>query len=200
LLVMAGSVVGDDASAEPPVNGPVGVDEGTDSRTGTVTEAPDASGPAMVQLIGPAGIEPVQPEGNDTMSTPVGGPYVTVIEPAASAGPLLVTVMVAVPVEPGVIVGVDTVVTRSADGAPTVTLDGAALLAGSGSAVGDEAPAEPPVKGPAGVEAGTDRTTGMVAFAPDASGPAIVQVNGPAGIEPVQPDGNDTMSTPVGGL
>jgi hypothetical protein len=200
LFNAAGSTVGDVDEAEPSMNDVVGtVAAGMKSATLIVALVPGANGPANVHDNGPAGNVPVQPTGSAEISTPTGGEYDTVIGPAAFDGPAFDTVITALPVSPGVIEGVDTNVDTSADGANAVTIDGTVLFSATGSAVGELAPAEPPDNEPAGVEAGTDNNTPIVALVPGANGPANVHDNGPAGNVPVQPTGSAEISTPTGG-
>jgi hypothetical protein len=90
--------------------------------------------------------------------------------------------------------------TTSAEGVPATNVEGTVLLAGVGSAVGEVAPADPPLRGPAGVLAGTCRGTITETEAPGAIGPVTVQLIGPAGIGPVQPAGSEAISAPTGGV
>jgi hypothetical protein len=196
-----GSAVGEVATIDPPdFTTPGTASAGMESGKSMVAAAPGASGPATVQVSGPAGRVPVQPTGNDATLTPAGGVKITVSGPAASDGPLFVMVAVAMPEVPGERVGIAAVVTRSADPAVLVTVGATVLLAGVGSAVAAETDAVPPVSDEdAGASART--RTGMFteAAAPLASGPTTVQVSGPAGAVPVQFAGTDTISTPAGG-
>jgi hypothetical protein len=125
-----------------------------------------------------------------------------VIGPAASDGPALATVTVAMPVDPGVIAGVVDDTERSADAAAVGTVGVEALFPGVGSAVGDEAVSAPPVpRVDDGVALSkTFNGTSTETEAPGAIGPATVQTIGPAGIGPVQPAGRAVISTPVGGV
>jgi hypothetical protein len=197
-----GSAVGDDAFAEPPAITASGVaPAGTSSDTFSVVVPLAAIGPATVHDNGPAGSGPVQPAGNAAIDTPVGGVYKTAIGPAAFEGPTFWIEIVAVPVAPGTIVGVDTDVTRSAEPAATATLNEDALLPSSGSETADTSAYEPPVRYVFG--AAPEGTASGIAIAngtPICTTVVIVQVNGPAGNVPVQPAGNEVMLTPTGGV
>jgi hypothetical protein len=108
-------------------------------------------------------------------------------------------VMTAVPVVPGVIVGVETVTEASEDGGPTSRLDGAVLFTGVGSVAADVAVTDPPVRVSPGVAfAGSESGTVTVAVAALAIGPAMVQVIGPVK-GPVQPAGRLVIVVPAGG-
>lgn len=108
-------------------------------------------------------------------------------------------VITAVPVVPGVIVGVETVTEASEDGGPTSRLDGAVLLTGVGSLASDVAVADPPMRVSPGVAfAGSQIGTVMVAAAALAIGPVMVQVIGPVK-GPMQPTGRLVIVAPVGG-
>ena len=92
--------------------------------------------------------------------------------------------------------GDDTVVTTSAERAPTVTVVGdTVLLADDGSVVAVDTVAEPPLIEPGAVVAGTETGMATVAVAPLASVPATVQVTV---VVPLQPDGNVPTVTPAG--
>jgi hypothetical protein len=75
LFAAVGSLVAVDTPAVPPVSAAPGVaDAGILIGTwmaGVV--APAAIGPGWVQVIGPAGIVPVQPLGSETIDAPAGG-------------------------------------------------------------------------------------------------------------------------------
>lgn len=123
------------------------------------------------------------------------------IGPAASAGPLLVTVTVARPLVPGVNVGVLTIEVRSAAAGLVFNETGAVLLAVAGSAVPVVTPTVPPVMVELGAaDEGTLMGMSIETDDPVGRGPATTQVTGPAGIGPVHPAGNDTIFTPVGGV
>jgi hypothetical protein len=108
-------------------------------------------------------------------------------------------VITAVPVVPGVIVGVETVTEASEDGGPTSRLDGAVLLTGVGSPAADVAVADPPLRVSPGVAFdGSEIGTVTVTAAAFAIGPAMVQVIGPVK-GPVQPAGRLAIVVPEGG-
>jgi hypothetical protein len=68
-----GSLVALDATADPPVYVELGVAfAGMLTGTATVAFAPLTIGPGCVQVIGPAGIVPVQPTGRVVILTPFG--------------------------------------------------------------------------------------------------------------------------------
>ena len=92
--------------------------------------------------------------------------------------------------------GDDTVVTTSAERAPTVTVVGdTVLLADDGSVVAVDTVADPPLIVPGAVVAGTETGMFTVAVAPLASVPAMVQV---IVVVPLQPDGSVPTVTPAG--
>ena len=113
-------------------------------------------------------------------------------------GPSFEAVRTTVPLVPGVIVGDDTVVTTSAERAPTVTVVGAVeLFALDGSDVGELADADPPLSVP-GAEAEAT-TTGIETVEVPATAivPATVQVTVP--VASVQPVGSVPTVAPAGG-
>ena len=192
-----GSVVVDEAEADPPDTAPGAVDGASD--TGRLTDVVPVAAtlPATVHVTVPD--ESVQPDGKVPTMTPDGGVYVNVIGPTASDGPSFVAVTTTVPEVPGVIVGVDTVATMSALRAPTVTVVGVTvLLAVAGSVEAVLADADPPDTVPGEAEAGIDtgRLTDVVPVA--ATLPATVQVTVPDAI--VQPDGSVPSTTPGAGV
>ena len=117
--------------------------------------------------------------------------------PAASLGPLSVTVSVTVPDVPGVIVGDVIVRARSALAGPTVTVVGdTVLFAVDGSVVVVDAEAAPPVSGPLVAPAAIETGMATDVLAPTLRSPEIVQVTVP--LASVQPDGNVPSTTPDG--
>ena len=97
--------------------------------------------------------------------------------------------------------GVEAASTTSAEPGPLFTVELALLLARVGSAVGDDTVEVPPIKPVAGVALDRRRIgTLIVVVAPSAIGPLIVHVIGPFGSEPEQPEGNETISIPLGGV
>ena len=120
--------------------------------------------------------------------------------PAASEGPALVAVKETFPVVPGVIDGVVTATETSAAAGATDASLVALLLPGVGSAVGDEALTEPPVRVAPGVaDAASFKGISTETLPPTGTGPATAHEIGPAGIDPVQPVGSDAISAPAGG-
>ena len=187
LLALAGSDVGVDTEAEPPVIAPGAVDEGTDTGMAMLAEPPLASVPATVQVTVP--LASVHPEGKVPNVMPAGGVYVKVVGPAASDGPAFVAVSVTVPDCPGVIVGDVTAMATSAERSPAVTvLEATELLAVTGSVDAVETEAEPPVIAPGAVEAASETGIATLVDEPLANVPATVQVTVPEAS--VQPDGN----------
>jgi hypothetical protein len=202
LFAEAGSAVADAALTVPPAS----VDDGAapeGSAIGTVTSRcpPGGIGPGMLQLMGPAGIVPVQPVGSVVISYPAGGVKSMTIGPAALETPRFDAVSVAFPEVPGTSVGMVAEAATSAEPAPTGTDAGAESLVLLGSAVGDETDVVPPTSEVSGAAAastisGICRAT----VAPGASGPATVQLIGPFGIGPVQPEGSAVIEAPEGGV
>jgi hypothetical protein len=124
-----------------------------------------------------------------------------VIGPAASAGPLLVTVTVATPLVPGVNVGVLTIEVRSAAAGLVCNETGAVLFVVAGSAVPVVTPTvPPPIVELGAIDEGTLIGISTDTDEPVGIGPATTQVTGPLGIGPVQPAGSDTIFTPFGGV
>ena len=122
------------------------------------------------------------------------------IGPAASDGPLLVTVIVALPLVPGVSVGVETLDVRSAAEGSVFTVNGAVLFPIDGSFVAVVTLALPPESVLLGdADASTLTGTAIESVAPDARGPTMLQLIGPLGSGPVQPVGNEVISTLAGG-
>ena len=115
---------------------------------------------------------------------------------------MFVAVSVTTPDWPGVIVGDEVVSTTSALRGPAVSVVGdTVLLVALGSAVAPETDADPPVTAPGAADAARSTGRVTVVVAPDAIGPAIVQVIGPPA-EPLHPDGSEPTTTvsPVGGV
>ena len=71
LLALAGSDVGADTEAEPPVIAPGAVDAASDTGMATLVDAPLASPPLTVHVTVPLAI--VQPDGNAPNATTAGG-------------------------------------------------------------------------------------------------------------------------------
>ena len=71
LLAVAGSAVGFDTAAEPPVIAPGAVDAASDTGIDTLVVAPFANAPATVQVTVPEAS--VQPDGKVPSVTPAGG-------------------------------------------------------------------------------------------------------------------------------
>ena len=116
-------------------------------------------------------------------------------------GPLFVAVIVTVPEVPGVIVGDDTVVTTSAERAPTVTVVGAVeLFVTDGSEVAELADADPPLSVPGAEAEATTTRIETVEVPPTAIVPATVQVTVPVAVASVQPVGSVPTVTPAGGM
>jgi hypothetical protein len=166
-----------------------------------VSEPPGASWPGSVQVNGPLGSDPVQPDGSAVISAPTGGVYTTV-RAVALDGPTFVTVSVIEPDVPGTIEGTVTATFRSADEGNVVMVDGVVLFGVAGSAVGDVAEALPPVRVDDGGAVGSTLIgTVMVALPPTAKPAATVHVIGPTpGTVPVQPDGRLEICAPVGAV
>lgn len=183
--------------AEPPVSvDDAGAEANTFNGTSTEADAPFANDDAAtVQVIGPAGIVPTQPAGNEAISVFAGGVKEMVTGPAAAEGPLLVAVKVAVVAVPGGAGATETVVRRSVEPSAVLPETGTVLFAEAGSAVADDALTVPP----ASVEDGAapeGRAIGTVTSRcpPGGIGPGMVQLIGPAGIVPVQPVGSVVIS------
>ena len=122
-----------------------------------------------------------------------------VVGPTAFDGPSFDAVRTTVPEVPGVIVGVDTVVTTSARRAPTVTTVGAAMLSAvAGSVVVVDAAARPPLSVPGAWAASSEMGIDTEVDAPLARLPATVQVTVPD--DSVHPLGNVPSVTPDGGV
>ena len=188
--------------AEPPPSVAPGVaPAGTLTGTFRVRDAPGASGPLTVHVIGPAS-GPAHPLGSEPIVVPVGGEYVTVNGPGALAGPLLARVIVALAVVPGVIVGVATDTERSAFVTATATEAGPELLVVSGSTFADDAVTTPSeIVVPCGAFDAARSGMFLDALAPTDSAP-IAHVTGPAAPGAVQPAGRAATSIeiPVGGV
>jgi hypothetical protein len=203
LLAGVGSAVAEAEVAEPPVSvADAGAEANTFSGTSTEAEAPLANDEAAtVQVIGPAGIGPVQPAGNAAISVFAGGVKVMVTGPAAEEGPLLVAVNVAVVDVPGAAGATATVVNRSVEPSAVLPDTGAVLFAAAGSAVADVAVTDPPPSVDEGA-APEGRAIGTVTSRcpPGGIGPGMLQLIGPAGIVPVQPVGSVVISYPAGGV
>ena len=119
--------------------------------------------------------------------------------PAASLGPLSVTVSVTVPDVPGVIVGDVIVRARSALPGPTVTVVGdTVLLPVAGSVVVVVADAEPPVRGPLVEPAAIETGMATDVLAPTLRSKDTVHVTVPE--ISVQPDESVPSVTPAGGV
>ena len=119
--------------------------------------------------------------------------------PAASLGPLSVTVSVTVPDVPGVIVGDVIASATSALRAPAVTVVGdTVLFAVLGSVEALDVVAEPPVSAPGAVDGASDTGIATLVVAPATRPAAIVQVIVPE--VSVQPDGSVPTVTPEGGV
>jgi hypothetical protein len=122
--------------------------------------------------------------------------------PGLSDGPLFVTVMTALPVVPGVTVGVVIPTPRSLWSAVVVTVEGAVLFAVAGSAADEPIVALPPTSvDEALADEATATSMASDGVAPTMKGPVMVQVMGPAAA-PVHPAGSEPTTTvlPVGGL
>jgi hypothetical protein len=123
-----------------------------------------------------------------------------VIGPAADDGPAFETVTVALPVPPGGIDGVFTVVLKSAEPAPTVTVGEPDEFVALRSTPLVATDIEPPLRAEPGAAVGsTDNGTSIDVVAPLAMSPLITQLIGPLGIGPVQPAGSAVMDAPDGG-
>lgn len=122
------------------------------------------------------------------------------IGPAASDGPLFVTVTVAMPEVPGVSDGDEPVTARSALAGPTTTDDGAELLVDDGSATGALTDTDPPARvAPGTLFAGSEIGTRTTVLPPFTRGPLTTHVIGPLSA-PVQPEGRLVTVVPVGGV
>ena len=107
---------------------------------------------------------------------------------------------VALPVPPGAIEGVLTVVLRSAAPAPTVTVGEPDEFVALRSTPLVATDIEPPLSVEPGAAVGsTDKGTSIDATAPFAKSPLITQLIGPFGIGPVQPAGSAVIDAPLGG-
>ena len=112
----------------------------------------------------------------------------------------MVSVTVELPLVPGMRVGMVAAIATSAEEADVFTELAPELSPEFGSAMGEVTDVEPPVRVESGV-APLDILSGTftVVLDPSARGPEIVQVIGPVGSEPEQPDGSAVIVAPEGG-